>query len=138
VVPAWSLALAFVAGLVVGAVGCLLIMGRGRSAEIPALAAPTGPEPAAASATPGSPTLPEPEPKEEAAEEQAEAPAEEQAKEPAEEQVEEPAEVSAEAPAEIPASAVDNVVAELERRVKGRRTEGEADRTTGGRRGRSE
>jgi hypothetical protein len=114
VVPAWSLALAFVVGLVVGAAGSRLVMGRGRSVETPALAAPTEPEPATAAAAP------EPEP------EEAAAPAEG------------PAEVSAEAPAEIPASAVDNVVAELERRVKGRRTEGEADRTTGGRRERSE
>ena len=122
VVPAWSLALAFVAGLVLGAAGWRLIMGRGRSTETPALAAPIEPEQAAASAPPGSPTPPESEPKEKVVEVQAEA----------------PAEVTAEAPAEIPASAVDSVVAELERRVKGRRTEGEADRTTGGRRGKSE
>jgi hypothetical protein len=101
VVPAWSLVLAFVAGLAVGVVGCRLVMGRGRSTETTlAVAAPTDPEPAA-----------EPTPQESPTEEE---------------------------PSEDPASAVDDVVAELERRVKGRRTEGEADRTTGGRRGRSE
>ena len=106
VVPAWSLALAFVAGLAVGVVGCRLLMGRGRTTEVGALAAPTASEPAPPVTSP-----------EEAA--------------PA-------AEAAADASAEDPASAVDDVVAELERRVKGRRSEGEADRTTGGRRGRSE
>jgi hypothetical protein len=111
VVPEWSLAVAFVAGLAVGVVGCRLVMGRGRSTEKPALAAPTEPEPAALSTPVEAPV---------------ETPAEEAGQEPVQE------------PAEDPASAVDDVVAELERRVKGRRTEGETDRTTGGRRGRSD
>jgi hypothetical protein len=115
VVPAWSLGLAFVVGLVVGVVGCRLVMGRGRSTETATAAAPTEPEPAAPS-TPPAPPEPVPEPEEAAA------------------PVEAPAEVSA----EVPASAVDDVVAELERRVKGRRPDGEADRTTGGRRKRGE
>jgi len=96
-----------VAGLAVGVVGCRLAMGRGRSTETVASAAPSEPEPAA-------PTTPPPTPPE--------APSEEPSEEPTGD----------------PASAVDDVVAELERRVKGRRTDGEADRTTGGRRGRSE
>ncbi|HYW24010.1 MAG TPA: hypothetical protein VE953_07580 [Terriglobales bacterium] len=104
VVPAWSLALAFVAGLAVGFVVCRLAMGRGRSNERLSIAAPTEPEPVAPATT---------------VEASSDAPSEEQ-------------------PSEDPASAVDDVVAELERRVKGRRTEGEADRTTGGRRGRKE
>ena len=103
-VPAWSLALAFVAGLAVGFLVCRIVMGRSRSAERLAIAAPTEPEPVA----PATPV---------------EAP---------------PDTVSEEQPSEDPASAVDDVVAELERRVKGRRTEGEADRTTGSRRGRKE
>jgi len=107
-----------VAGLVVGAAGWRLVMGRGRSTKTEGPAVPTEPEPAAASAPPVS--------------------SEPEAEEAAEAQAEAPAEVSAEAPAEVPASAVDDVVAELERRVKGRRTDGEADRTTGGRRERIE
>ena len=103
VVPEWSLALAFVAGLAVGVVGCRLVVGRGRTTQAVASAAPTEPEPAAP-ATPSDAS----------------------------------AEAAAEPSAEDPAAAVDDVVAELERRVKGRRTDGEADRTTGGWRGRSE
>ena len=107
--------MAFVVGLAAGVVGCRLVLGRGRSTEKLALAAPTEPEPAAL------PTS-------------VEAPVKASAEEPAEA----PVEASAEEPADDPASAVDDVVAELERRVKGRRSEGETDRTTGGRRGRSE
>jgi hypothetical protein len=119
VVPAWTLALAFVAGLAVGVVGCRLAMGRGRTTAALPPAESTEPEPVAppAESTEPEPTAPStpPEPVAEAA-----------------------AEAPAEAPAEDRAAAVDDVVAELERRVKGRRTDGEADRTTGGRRGRGE
>jgi hypothetical protein len=125
VVPAWSLALAFVAGLVIGVVGCRLVMGRGRTTEVPALAAPTEPEPTAPSTSP-----------EEAV--PASAPASAAVEAPAAGPGEASDGATAEASAEDPASAVDDVVAELERRVKGRRSEGETDRTTGGRRGRSE
>jgi outer membrane receptor protein involved in Fe transport len=103
---------AFLAGLGVGVLGCRLAMGRSRMTEALPPPALTAPEPTAASA----PQEPAPEAVAEAA---TEAPA-------------------AEALAEDPASAVDDVVAELERRVKGRRTDGEADRPTGGRRGRDE
>ena len=114
--------MAFLAGLGVGVVGCRLAMGRSRMTETlppPALGAP---EPTASSA-----------PQEPASEAVAEAATEAPA-------AEVPGAVApaAEAPAEDPASAVDDVVSELERRVKGRRTDGEADRTTGGRRGRDE
>jgi hypothetical protein len=122
VVPAWSLVLAFVVGLAAGYVGCRLTMSRGRStAEALPPAAPTEPEPPAPS--------PPPEPV-------AEAPPEEEpaTEAPAEVPAGGPAEAPAEVAAEIPASAVDNVVADLERRVKGRQGEGEADRTTGRRR----
>jgi hypothetical protein len=119
VVPAWTLALAFVAGLAVGVVGCRLAMGRGRTTAALPPAESTEPEPVAPSAesTEPEPTGPQtpPEPVAEAA-----------------------AEAPAEVPAEDRAAAVDDVVAELERRVKGRRTDGETDRTTGGRRGRGE
>ena len=118
--------MAFLAGLGVGVLGCRLVMGRSRMTEASPPPAPTVPEPTAASA----PREPAPEAVAEAATEvpAAEAPG---AEAPA---AEAPA---AEAQAEDPASAVDDVVAELERRVKGRRTDGEADRT-GGRRGRDE
>jgi len=118
VVPAWTLVLAFVAGLVVGVVGCRLVMGRGRSTEPVTPAAPTEPEPAAPEPVAPEPAVPAPAPAAEAAEAR-----------PA-------AEAAAEA--EDPAAAVDDVVAELERRVKGRRTDGEADRATGTRRTRRE
>jgi hypothetical protein len=108
VVPAWSLVLAFVAGLAVGVVACRLVMGRGRSAERAAPAAVTEVEPEAAA----------PERVPEAAEPVAVEP------EPTPEREEDPA------------AAVDDVVAELERRVKGRRTDGEADRAAGGNGGR--
>jgi hypothetical protein len=129
VVPAWSLALAFVAGLVIGVVACRLVMGRGRTTEVPALAAPTEPEPTAPSTSPEE-AVPASAPASAAVEAPAAGPggASDGAT----------AEASAEASVEDPASAVDDVVAELERRVKGRRSEGEADRTTGGRSGRSE
>jgi outer membrane biosynthesis protein TonB len=130
VVPAWSVALAFVAGLAVGVVACRLVMGRGRP-EAPA--ALTAPEPVAeAAAEADAPAAAE-----------AEAVAPEPVSEPAAEEPAaqaEPAEPAASADqpgeSEDPAAAVDDVVAELERRVKGRRTEGDTDRTTGGRRGR--
>ena len=114
--------MAFLAGLGVGVLGCRLVMGRSRMTEALPPSAPTAPEPTAAS----GPREPAPEAVAEAATEvpAAEAPG-----------AEAPA---AEARAEDPASAVDDVVAELERRVKGRRTDGEADQTTGGRRGRDE
>jgi hypothetical protein len=115
VVPAWTLALAFVAGLAVGVVGCRLAMGRGRTTAALPPAASTEPEPVAP-----------PTPSEPVSEASAEAPAEAAAEAPAE------------AAAEDRASAVDDVVAELERRVKGRRNDGEADRKTGGRRGRGD
>jgi hypothetical protein len=120
VVPAWTLALAFVAGLAVGAVACRLVMGRARS-DAPATS--TAPEPAAevaassdAAADAGVAVAPEPVPETTPA---AEASAEEEGES-----------------SEDPAAAVDDVVAELERRVKGRRSDGETDRPTGVRRGR--
>ena len=132
VVPAWSLVLAFVAGLAIGYVGCRLTMSRGSSThEALPPAAPTEPSPPAPVAPP-EPVQEEPAP-EEAPVAEASAP-EEPAEAPAEAPAEEPAEAPAEVAAEIPASAVDNVVAELERRVKGRQGDGEADRPTGRRR----
>ncbi len=106
-VPAWTLVLAFVVGLVVGVVGSRLAMGRAQPAQPAAPAARTEPELAAPE--------PAPDPAPEAADAEPEQGAEH----------------------EDPAAAVDDVVAELERRVKGRRTEGEADGTAGspGRRG---
>jgi len=118
---------AFLAGLGVGVLGCRLAMGRSRMTEALPPPALTAPEPTA----PSAPQEPAPEAVAEAA---TEVPAAEAAGAKAS-GAEAPA---AEAPAEDPASAVDDVVAELERRVKGRRTDGEADRTTGGRRGRDE
>ncbi len=87
-VQAWTLVLAFAAGLVVGVVASRLVTGRGRSTApvVPVSAAEpvaTAPEPIPETAATGDP------------------------------------------------AAVDNVVAELERRVKGRRTEAEASRPTG-------
>ena len=99
-VPAWTLVLAFVAGLVVGMVGSRLAMGRAQPAQPAAPAARTEPELAAPE--------PAPDPVPQAA-----------------------AEPDQGAEHEDPAAAVDDVVAELERRVKGRRTEGEADGTAG-------
>ncbi|HXM54312.1 MAG TPA: hypothetical protein VOB72_02910 [Candidatus Dormibacteraeota bacterium] len=113
-VPAWSLALAFVVGLAAGAVVCRLVMGGARSAgDAPAL-----PEPAASPA-PEPSAAPEPEPVAEAEGAAVAVAGEEK-----------------EGESEDPAAAVDDVVAELERRVKGRRADGETDRATGGRRGR--
>ena len=132
-VPAWSVALAFVAGLVIGVVACRLVMGRGRSVEPAALPVPEAAaavEPVAAAEAAAEPVAAEPAAVVEA-EPAAEAePVAEAEPEPAAEAVVEPGE------SEDPAAAVDDVVAELERRVKGRRTEGESDRTTGPRRGR--
>jgi hypothetical protein len=127
VVPAWSVALAFVAGLVIGVVACRLVMGRGRSVEPAALPVPEAAaavEPVAAAEAAAEPAA--------AVEAEPAAEAEPVAvePEPAAEAEGEPGE------SEDPAAAVDDVVAELERRVKGRRTEGESDRTTGSRRGR--
>ena len=96
--------MAFVAGLAVGVLVCRLTMGRARPAEPLVPAAVTEPEPAAPKA----------------------------AAEPAAAEVAE-AEVAAAKPDDR-AAAVDDVVAELERRVRGRRTD-EADGATGGRRG---
>jgi hypothetical protein len=108
VVPAWSVALAFAAGLALGAVACRIVMGRGRPAE------PAGAE----AVTRPVPTAPEPAP------EAAVAAVAEPEAQPA-------VAVSAPGPtadqtaeSDDPAAAVDDVVAELERRVKGRRTEG--------------
>lgn len=133
-VPAWSVALAFVAGLAVGVVACRLVMGRARPEAPVAL---TAPEPVAeAAAEADAPAVAE-------AEAVAPEPVSEPVSEPAAEEPAaqaEPAEPAASADqpgeSEDPAAAVDDVVAELERRVKGRRTEGDTDRTTGGRRGR--
>jgi outer membrane biosynthesis protein TonB len=131
VVPAWTLALAFVAGLAVGVVGCRLAMGRGRTTAALPPAESTEPEPVA---PPAASTEPEPvAPPAASTEPEPTAPPT-----PPEPVAEAATEAPAEAPAEDRAAAVDDVVAELERRVKGRRTDGEADRTTGGRRGRGE
>ena len=108
-VPTWSLALAFAAGLAVGVVACRLVLGRARPAEPVAPAAVTGPEPVEPVAAGPVASDPEPEPEPE------------------------PEPVPG---AEDPAAAVDDVVAELERRVKGRRTDGEAERPSGRRGGR--
>jgi hypothetical protein len=133
VVPAWSLVLAFVAGLAVGYVVCRLTMSRASSTtEALPPATPTEPSPPPPAAPP-EPVQEEPTP-EAAPVAEAPAPEEPAPEEPAEAPAEEPAEAPAEVAAEIPASAVDNVVAELERRVKGRQGDGEADRTTGRRR----
>jgi hypothetical protein len=133
VVPAWSLALVFVAGLAAGVVACRLVMGRARPEAPAALSAPE-PEPAAVAVAEadadGAAVAVAPEPAAEAAAPAAEEP--------------EPAGAAASAGAaageseEDPAAAVDDVVAELERRVKGRRTDGEADRTTARRRERGD
>jgi hypothetical protein len=110
---------AFVAGLAVGVVVSRLTTGRTTSAEPVMPAAVIEPEPAA----PAEPAAAAAEPAEKA--------------EPAAEETE-PEEAEPEVPVAEPenrAAAVDDVVAELERRVRGRRTDGEADGTTGGRRG---
>ena len=123
--------MAFAAGLAAGVVASRLLMGRARAVEPVAPVAVTEPEPAAPEPVPeaAAPAAVEPEPEPAAVAEPEPEPAAVAEPEP------EPEPVAA---SEDPAAAVDDVVAELERRVKGRRTDGEADRTTGSRRGRSE
>jgi hypothetical protein len=170
VVPAWSLALAFAAGLAIGVLACRIVIGRGRAAEpVAPVVAPTHSEAAGAAAigevadVPAVVAVPEADappaaeveplaaelkadaeapPVEGRAEAEAEAVPAEAEQQPAHATAE-PSPATAEAAAEAPkpaepdaAAAVDDVVAELERRVKGRRTDADQDRPTGGRGGR--
>jgi hypothetical protein len=169
VVPAWTLALAFAAGLAIGVLACRIVMGRGRAAEpvapvvaathseaadaavigevadVPAIVAvpeAEAPPAAEAEAPPAEVRAVADAPPAEAEAIPAEAVPAEAEQQPAHATAEpSPATAEAEAEAAKPAepdaaAAVDDVVAELERRVKGRRTDADQDRPTGGRGGR--